>query len=78
MRNSPFVMAGLVPAIHVVDTKKKTWMPGTRRREMFQLRRACEDGDTRACVQFGIIIGENRERRAQWRRESPELFWWER
>jgi hypothetical protein len=51
---------------------------GDRRREMFQLRRACEDGDTRACVQFGIIIGENRERRAQWRRENPELFWWER
>jgi hypothetical protein len=51
---------------------------GDRRREMFQLRRACEDGDTRACVQFGIIIGENRERRAQWKRENPELFWWER
>ena len=51
---------------------------GDRRREMFELRRACEDGDTRACVRFGIIIGENRERRAQWRRESPELFWWER
>ena len=27
---------------------------------------------------FGIIIGENRERRAQWRRESPDFFWWER
>jgi hypothetical protein len=56
--------------------------PGTdrddRRREMFELRRTCEDGDRRACVQFGIIIGENRERRAQWRRENPELFWWER
>ena len=45
---------------------------------MFELRRACEAGDTRACVQFGIIIGENRERRSQWRRENPELFWWER
>ena len=51
---------------------------GDRRGEMFELRRACEAGDTRACVQFGIIIGENRERRSQWRRENPELFWWER
>jgi len=30
--NQFFVMAGLVPAIHVVLAvpKKKTWMPGTR------------------------------------------------
>jgi hypothetical protein len=47
------------------------------RRVMGMLRRQCEDGDTRACVQFGIIIGENRERRAQWRRDAPDLFWWE-
>lgn len=48
------------------------------RARMFELRERCEDGDTRACVRFGIIIGENRERRAQWQREHPELFWWER
>jgi hypothetical protein len=48
------------------------------RRVMMTLRRECEAGDTRACVQFGIIIGENRERRAQWRQEAPDLFWWER
>jgi hypothetical protein len=57
--------------------------PGGRRSDemrerMFDLRRACEDGDRRACIRFGIIIGENRERRAQWRRENPDLFWWER
>ncbi|SRR6266540_7467465 len=48
------------------------------RERMFALRTACEDGDRRACIRFGIIIGENRERRAQWRRETPDLFWWER
>jgi len=48
------------------------------RARMFELREACEDGDKRACVRFGIIIGENRERRAQWRRENPELFSYER
>jgi hypothetical protein len=39
---------------------------------------ACEDGDRRACVRLGIIIGENRERRAAWRREHPEAFFYER
>ena len=45
---------------------------------MFRLREACEDGDRRACVRLGIIIGENRERRAAWRQDHPELFFYER
>jgi hypothetical protein len=48
------------------------------RDRMFELREACEDGNTRACVRLGIIIGENRERREGWRREHPELFFYER
>ena len=32
----------------------------------------------RACVRLGILIGENRERRAAWRREHPEVFFYER
>jgi hypothetical protein len=28
--NYPAVMAGLVPAIHVLFVEAKTWMPGTR------------------------------------------------
>ena len=27
---TPFVMAGLVPAIHALALERKTWMPGTR------------------------------------------------
>jgi hypothetical protein len=45
---------------------------------MFRLHRACEAGDQRACIHFGMIVGENREHRAEWRREHPELFVWER
>jgi hypothetical protein len=48
------------------------------RDRMLQFREACEDGDRRACVRLGILIGENRERRAQWRREHPEVFFYER
>jgi hypothetical protein len=48
------------------------------RARMFELREACEDGDRRACVRLGIIIGEHRERREAWRREHPELFFFER
>ena len=48
------------------------------RERMLEFRAACEDGDRRACVRLGIIIGENRERRAAWRRDHPELFFYER
>jgi hypothetical protein len=44
---------------------------------MLELRERCEDGERRACVRLGIIIGENRERRAAWRREHPEVFFYE-
>jgi len=45
---------------------------------MLELRAGCEAGDRRACVRLGILIGENRERRAAWRREHPEVFFYER
>jgi hypothetical protein len=48
------------------------------RERMFALRAECEDGERRACVRLGIIIGEHREHRSAWRREHPDLFWWER
>ena len=39
---------------------------------------ACEHGDKAACVRFGIILGEHREKREEWRHLHPEFFWWER
>jgi hypothetical protein len=45
---------------------------------MMDLRGRCEDADGRACVRLGILIGEHRERRAAWRREHPEVFFYER
>jgi hypothetical protein len=47
------------------------------REVMFRLHKACEEGDRRACVHFGMIIGENKEHREEWQRQHPELFsWW--
>jgi hypothetical protein len=38
----------------------------------------CDKGDRKACVRFGILIGENHQRHADWRRAHAEWFWWER
>ena len=48
------------------------------RSDMYELRVACDAGDRRACIRFGIAIGRNWERRERWRQESPEFFTWER
>ena len=46
--------------------------------EIVGFHQLCDKGDRRACVRFGILIGEARERHAEWRRTHPEWWWWER
>jgi hypothetical protein len=45
---------------------------------MLELRGLCDAGDRGACVRLGIIIGENRGRVAAWRRQYPNVFFYER
>lgn len=45
--------------------------------QAFRLHDACDDGDRRSCVRFGILIGQHRERQAEWRRTHPDFFDWE-
>jgi hypothetical protein len=44
---------------------------------LFELRDACRAGERNSCVRFGIMIGEHRERIADWRRDHPDLFFYE-
>jgi hypothetical protein len=46
--------------------------------EMIGLHQLCDHGDRKACVKFGIMLGRQQERHAEWRRLHPEWFWWER
>jgi hypothetical protein len=46
--------------------------------ELIGFHQLCDKGDRRACVRFGILIGENRERHAEWRRMHPEWWWWDK
>jgi hypothetical protein len=63
--------AGTIPATAVRAQN-------AREAELIGFHQLCEKGDRRACVRFGIIIGESRERHAEWRRLHREWFWWER
>jgi hypothetical protein len=44
------------------------------RNRMRRLREACYDGSRKACIRFGMILGQNRERERHWRRSEPDFF----
>jgi hypothetical protein len=46
-------------------------------RRISRLREMCDDGSRKACIRFGMILGQNREREAQWRRSRPDFYNWE-
>ena len=64
--------------VAVVQAPPRVVARDTLSDHMLQLREECETGERGACVRLGIIIGENRERRAAWRHEHPEVFFYER
>jgi hypothetical protein len=45
--------------------------------EIIGFHQLCDKGDRRACVRFGILIGQNQQRHADWRRAHADWFWWE-
>jgi hypothetical protein len=46
--------------------------------ELAGLHQLCNQGDRRACVRFGMLMGENKQRHADWRRAHADWWWWER
>jgi hypothetical protein len=46
--------------------------------EIIGFHQLCEKGDRKACVRFGILIGRNEQRNADWRRGHADWFWFER
>jgi hypothetical protein len=45
--------------------------------EMVGYHQLCEKGDRKACIRFGILIGRNEQRHADWRRAHADWWWWE-
>jgi hypothetical protein len=72
---NPFV---LVLVVSKSDPARNGMLRVTSFASVLGLRVACADGDRRACVRLGIILGEHRERHEEWRREHPDVFFYER
>jgi hypothetical protein len=48
-----------------------------RAAEIVGFHQLCDRGDRKACIRFGMLLGQNMERHAEWRRSHPEWWWWE-
>jgi hypothetical protein len=70
--------AAALVAVAAIAASQGLRAQNVREAEMIGFHQLCDKGDRRACVRFGIMIGENRERHAEWRRAHPEFWWWER
>jgi hypothetical protein len=46
--------------------------------EILGFHQLCDKGDRRACVRFGILIGQHQQRHADWRRAHADWWWWEK
>jgi len=48
-----------------------------REAELVGLHQLCDKGDRKACVRFGMMLGEAKERHSEWRKAHAEWWWWE-
>ena len=76
------LMAAMAIAIGISATSAMVATParaqGDVEAELLGFHQLCDKGDRKACVRFGILIGKNEQRHADWRKSHAEWFWWER
>jgi hypothetical protein len=48
------------------------------RERIHRQRVLCDRGYRPACIRFGYMLGINRGRQAEWRRDHPNWWWWQR
>jgi hypothetical protein len=70
-------MTAAVSAMSVVVPSSAHAQSGAEA-EIIGFHELCNKGDRRACVRFGILIGRNEQRHADWRRAHADWWWWEK
>ena len=49
-----------------------------REAQLIGFHQLCNQGDRAACVKFGMMLQQNHDRQAEWRRTHPDFFFFER
>jgi hypothetical protein len=66
-----------IPAVMLSGSPVVAQGKDAREAELVGFHALCDKGDRKACVRFGMMLGEMKERHAEWRRLHPEFFFWE-
>jgi methyl coenzyme M reductase beta subunit len=69
-------VAAMLVAMSLTPTRAQA--QGNVEAEILGFHQLCDKGDRRACVRFGILIGQNQQRHADWRRAHADWWWWEK
>ena len=70
-------MAATAIATAILGWSSASQAQSPRDAEIIGFHQLCDKGDRKACVRFGILIGQNQQRHADWRRAHADWFWWE-
>jgi hypothetical protein len=70
------IAAGMSGTVTMVTTPARA--QDATEAEMIGYHQLCQKGDRKACIRFGILIGRNAQRHADWRRAHADWWWWER
>ena len=71
-------MAATAIATAILGWSSASHAQSPRDAEIIGFHQLCDKGDRKACVRFGMLIGQNQQRHADWRRAHADWFWWER
>ncbi|MGO9361611.1 MAG: hypothetical protein ACLP1D_28680 [Xanthobacteraceae bacterium] len=77
MITKSFLAAGAMAVAIVGAVQSPARAQSANEAEIIGFHQLCEKGDRRACIRFGILIGQNQQRHADWRRAHADWFWWE-
>jgi len=76
------VMAAMAIVVGLSDTASMVATPAHAQdaveAEIVGYHQLCQKGDRKACIHFGILIGRNEQRHADWRRGHADWWWWEK
>ncbi len=72
------VAAAALGAVILMPVTLPAFAQDAREAEMIGMHQLCDHGDRRACIRFGMMLQQNRDRMESWRRSHAEWFWFER
>ena len=71
------IIAGTAVAL-TLGAAGTAYAQDAREAQMLGYHQLCQQGDRKACIRFGMMLQQNKDRMNEWRHSHPDWFWFER